>query len=337
MKKIYLFFYVCIAFFAITSCSDSNNEPVLSSLNSITSFKINFEGLYDKDITYNLGNDINISVPYKTSLSSLIPTIAISENATILPASGTAINFIDGKPVPFTVTAQDGTKKVYNVTITIRGEVGSGSRLKTYRRNDAWGTDATITYTYSNANFVTEISTATGSETTVFNLIYDAKNQVIEYKSEDGKDSTIYTYNDKGQIESSEQTLDGTLTYATTYTYSDNGELISRKRINKTDNKEDEITYEYTNGNVTKEVRFNQPFEATYDDKNNPFKGIYPVAYAAINSGIESVTQNNPVTMTGADGEITYTYNTDNYPLTSSYTYFDGLATIEKTFTYYTK
>ncbi|HIZ87245.1 MAG TPA: DUF5018 domain-containing protein, partial [Candidatus Coprenecus pullistercoris] len=40
-------------------------------------------------------------------LSTLVPEISVSENATVSPASGETVDF-SGGPVTFTVTAQDG-------------------------------------------------------------------------------------------------------------------------------------------------------------------------------------------------------------------------------------
>lgn len=48
-------------------------------------------------------------------LKQLIPTIEISENATITPEGGIAQDF--NKPVQYTVTAEDGTQAVYTVSV----------------------------------------------------------------------------------------------------------------------------------------------------------------------------------------------------------------------------
>lgn len=50
---------------------------------------------------------INIEVVYGTDVSSLVPTIALSANATLSPESGVAQDFAN--PVTYTVTAEDGT------------------------------------------------------------------------------------------------------------------------------------------------------------------------------------------------------------------------------------
>jgi len=58
---------------------------------------------------------ITATVPASANLSALAPTIAISTKATISPASGVAQDFT--KPVNYTVTAEDGSKQVYEVKV----------------------------------------------------------------------------------------------------------------------------------------------------------------------------------------------------------------------------
>lgn len=48
-------------------------------------------------------------------LAALVPTIEVSEKATVTPGSGVAQNFSNGKSVEYTVVAEDGTTVVYTV------------------------------------------------------------------------------------------------------------------------------------------------------------------------------------------------------------------------------
>lgn len=344
MKRMYQLLFLFIAFATITSCTKEDEKPpTKSSLNSIESFKITFEGLKDADVIQKKeGNNISFSVPYKTNIKGLKPVITISDKATISPKSGEAVDFVDGVAKSFTVTAEDGAKKVYKVTITVRGEVGSGSKLKTFRSNFSWGEDILTTYKYSSSNFIEEYSVKVGKKVTVYKVVYNPKNQVVEKKSEANKESTSYKYNEKNQIVSASYKKEGKLKFSYTYTYNNAGELIKELRIDEQEKDEKKKKavkeYKYKNGNVVFENIYNQEYKATYDDKNNPFIGIYPKAYAAIMVGIygdEKTNKNNPITMTGADDKIKYTYNKDGYPLTASYTSYGGAANMQKTFTYY--
>lgn len=53
-----------------------------------------------------------------SDLSKLVPTIEVSEGATVTPESGVAQDFSNGKTVAYTVTAQDGTKVTYNASVS---------------------------------------------------------------------------------------------------------------------------------------------------------------------------------------------------------------------------
>ena len=61
--------------------------------------------------------EIDIEVENGTDVTKLAPTITVSTDATVSPASGVITDF--SNPVEYTVTAEDGTTKVYTVTVTI--------------------------------------------------------------------------------------------------------------------------------------------------------------------------------------------------------------------------
>lgn len=63
-----------------------------------------------------LAKTVTATVPFNTSLTSLKPTIVISTNASISPASNAAQDFTN--PVTYTVTAEDGSVQQYIVTVS---------------------------------------------------------------------------------------------------------------------------------------------------------------------------------------------------------------------------
>ena len=87
-----------------------------SSDKSITSFV--FSGLTPKvdGVIDNLNYAINLTVSSDTDVTSLTPTISVSDNATVSPLSGVAQDFTN--PVIYSVTAQDGSTQNYTVTVT---------------------------------------------------------------------------------------------------------------------------------------------------------------------------------------------------------------------------
>ncbi|AXT59675.1 hypothetical protein D1816_04655 [Aquimarina sp. AD10] len=109
----------------LTSCSsggdDTSGEELKSSDKRITSFLLATanNATLSQNITGTINEDnktIDLVVPFGISLTSLAPSITISDKAQISPDSGMPRNF--ASPVTFTVTAEDGTEATYTVTIT---------------------------------------------------------------------------------------------------------------------------------------------------------------------------------------------------------------------------
>jgi hypothetical protein len=61
------------------------------------------------------GKKVNVVVPAGTDITSLIPTITLSAGAQVSPSSNVKQDF--SKPTAYTVTAEDGTKQEYTVTV----------------------------------------------------------------------------------------------------------------------------------------------------------------------------------------------------------------------------
>jgi hypothetical protein len=92
----------------------------LSSAKDITAFSFlaaDNPGLGADAIGTITGTAIAVEVSASTALNALKPTIAASSGASVTPASGGATDFTS--PASFTVTAQDGSVKVYTVTVTV--------------------------------------------------------------------------------------------------------------------------------------------------------------------------------------------------------------------------
>lgn len=84
-----------------------------SSAKDISAFV--FAGL-DPEVEATIdGTTIMATVPFGTDLTTLAPTITVSPDATVDPASGAVQDFTE--PVVYTVTAEDGSTQEYTVTI----------------------------------------------------------------------------------------------------------------------------------------------------------------------------------------------------------------------------
>ena len=90
---------------------DADNEK------SILSFR--FDVLDEDGIIDEVARRISFVLPAETDVTQLVPTIEVSEGATVEPASGVAQDFTN--PVTYTVTAQNGTTAAYTVMVIVEG------------------------------------------------------------------------------------------------------------------------------------------------------------------------------------------------------------------------
>lgn len=92
--------------------SASANVFTLSSDKVITAFSV--AGQQSSSIDENL-KTVSVFVASGTDITTLVPTITVSANASVNPVSGATIDF--SGPVTFTVTAEDGSQQDYTATV----------------------------------------------------------------------------------------------------------------------------------------------------------------------------------------------------------------------------
>lgn len=84
----------------------------------ITSFTFDSKSVAEQPVI-NADNTITFKVYDDADITSLVPTIVVSERATVTPASGVAQDFSNGKVVTYTVVSEDyGTTKVYRASVS---------------------------------------------------------------------------------------------------------------------------------------------------------------------------------------------------------------------------
>jgi hypothetical protein len=90
---------------------------LLSSAKAITAFAFNALTPAVSGTINESAKTIAVTVPASTNRTALVPTITISDKASIDPASGLAKDFTN--PVLYTLTAEDGTTVQYTVTVSL--------------------------------------------------------------------------------------------------------------------------------------------------------------------------------------------------------------------------
>ncbi|PJJ07842.1 uncharacterized protein DUF4960 [Flavobacterium sp. 1] len=123
IKKQLSFFKIAAAFFAIAitlfACSkdDNFNDNVPDYTESIVqSFKV---GNKYADINHTIGT-ITMTLPSGSDLKHVAAEIKIPDSATILPASGTTLDFSSG-PITFEVKSTNGAHRTYTASIAAYG------------------------------------------------------------------------------------------------------------------------------------------------------------------------------------------------------------------------
>ncbi len=106
---------ICSLILACSKSDDATPAPTKSTAKSITAFVLssltpNVNATIDE-----ANKAISAIVPVGTDLTKLNPTITISDKATVSPESGTVQDF--SKSVVYIVTAEDGSKQGYTVTV----------------------------------------------------------------------------------------------------------------------------------------------------------------------------------------------------------------------------
>jgi hypothetical protein len=107
-----------VATYTVTvTVTGGTGQPGASDAKQITSFAFSTLTPPVNAVIDEAAKTITATVPASAVITALTPLITVSANATVSPASGVATNF--SQPVPYTVTAANGTTVVYTATITV--------------------------------------------------------------------------------------------------------------------------------------------------------------------------------------------------------------------------
>ena len=134
----------------MVSCTKESNEK------QILSFR--FEPFDIEAVIVEEAKTISATLPSDADVTNLVPTIVVSEKATVNPVSGVPMDFTN--PVTYTVTAEDGSQITYQVTVILEPksdkkrilsfkfegfekEFVPNEDLSTIEATLPWGTDVT--------------------------------------------------------------------------------------------------------------------------------------------------------------------------------------------------
>lgn len=125
MKKLSAIIAMFISLIMLTaSCTKEDEKPTLSSEKQILSIVFSQFNPAVVAILDQNSKTATAVIPASGNITALIPTISVSNGASVNPASGTVTDFTS--PVVYTITAEDGSTTTYTVTVTLEGG-GMGS------------------------------------------------------------------------------------------------------------------------------------------------------------------------------------------------------------------
>jgi len=164
-------------------------------------------------VTGIINNDshiVSISVPYGTDVTSLTPTISLSAEATVSPASAVAQNFTS--PVTYTVTAMDTTTtQAYVVTVTVEASTPAFTTLHVFDSYDI--TDGYLPYgdvvVYNNKIYGMTAGGGASGLGTIFSINTDGTGRILLHSFAGG-------VSDGAEPNANNLTLSGTKFYGTT-------------------------------------------------------------------------------------------------------------------------
>ncbi|MDD3268515.1 MAG: Ig-like domain-containing protein [Syntrophomonadaceae bacterium] len=127
-------------------------NPVGSSAKSIGLFS--FEGLNPvvNGVIDEEAGTIAVNVPYGCNLTNLVPTISVSDGASVSPASGVAQDFTN--TVTYKVTASDGTSRDYLVNVIVPTITSIDETASIVNAGETYTMPATVTANLSDDSSV---------------------------------------------------------------------------------------------------------------------------------------------------------------------------------------
>ncbi len=270
-----------------TPVTPTTTPPVVTKSSAKAITKFSFAALSPVlDATIDETNKaITATVPAATDVTKLVPTITLSDKATISPATGVAQDF--SKEVSYTVTAEDASTVVYKVNVIV---------IKACKLTSRSGPGFSYTYEYdSRDRFVKLTFKNTGSSYTTL-VSYDADGFVTQQTTTNSYTDPTFTYGVKSNI--------------TLYSYS-NGKLT---KITSTDTNFNGTTgtgissFEYDNqGNLAKYI-YPDGNETTWNA--GQIIGYTRKGYTLTKNSNGLITKE-----TSPYDYITYEYDTYNQPI----------------------
>jgi hypothetical protein len=155
-----IFFLVVLAA-VIFGCKNDDAETVVFPYSNIVSY--NVPGQVGSAMIDKAKRTVTITLPFDTDLEHVVPTVGISSNATVVPASGATVNFKTNNKVGYVVTSESGNKSEWTVNVELTGDP-EAIQLELIPNTGGWESEFTVYHDLSYNKFLTRSSGWNGGD-----------------------------------------------------------------------------------------------------------------------------------------------------------------------------
>jgi hypothetical protein len=126
--------FLLIVILALYACGDDPKPIPKSSAKNVITFTFNALTPEVTGTISDVDKKIALTVPAGTAVTALTPKIVVSDKASVSPQSGVAQNFTN--LVTYTVTAEDGSTRAYEVTVTFAPAKSTAKNITAFKFAD---------------------------------------------------------------------------------------------------------------------------------------------------------------------------------------------------------
>jgi hypothetical protein len=173
MKKIKKAMLLLLIISVFMGCKDDAETSVIYPYSNITSY--NVSGQSGSAVIDRTERKVTVKVAFGADLEHIVPTIGISSNATIVPASGTEVNFEGDNKVTYVVTSESGVQNEWTVEVEVL-EDPEEIELELIPNTGGWEDEFTVYHDISYNKFLTRYSGWNGGDGCISLLLPDGSN-----------------------------------------------------------------------------------------------------------------------------------------------------------------
>jgi hypothetical protein len=146
-----IFFLVVLAS-VIFGCKNDDTETIVFSYSNIVSYTI--KGQVGSTAIDKAARTVTITLPFGTDVEHVVPNVGVSSNATVVPASGTEVNFKTNNKVSYVVTSESGRVSEWTAQVAFTDDP-EAIQLELIPNTGGWESEFTVYHDLSYNKYLT--------------------------------------------------------------------------------------------------------------------------------------------------------------------------------------